>query len=82
MDIKVAAKETQQRVLDAPSWPNGEHLYNNGLGRLHVAGLLDKVIDGTVYGEKANRWLGWAQAALVATGNETLDAMKDINHRA
>lgn len=82
MNIKIAAKETQKLVLEAPSWPTGYHVKQNGLSRFHVAGLLTAVIDGKVKGEKAHRWLGWSQAALVMTGNATLDDMKDVNHRA
>lgn len=81
MNIIIAAQETKQMVLDAASWPLSKKP-NDSLGRSHIANLLTKIVDGTVKGEKAHRWLGWSQAALVGTGNATLDEMKDINRRA
>jgi len=79
MDIKIAAKETQIQILEVPAWRTTQ---DASLGRLHVSGLLDYIISGKVTGEKANRWLGWAQAALVMTGYKTLADVKDINHKA
>ena len=82
MDIKTAANKMQQLVLDAPMWIQTPHTSANGLGRLHIVNLLEKIIDGSVTGEKAHRWLAWSQAAHTAFGGGTLNQMKDVNHRA
>lgn len=50
-----------------------------GRGVGHQLWLLNEIIDGFVTGEKAHRWLGWAQAALTYEGMLTLDACKHIN---
>jgi hypothetical protein len=44
--------------------------------------MLCKVVDGDITGEKAHRWLGWAQCAVVNSGAATLEDMKKINHAA
>lgn len=57
---------------------------DNGLGYDHIAGMLLRIdqAEGTLepfsYGKKC-RWLGWAQAAVVASGAATLEDMKAIN---
>ena len=79
MDIKIAALRTQEQVktADGANWPDHE-----SLGKKHIIDMLQEVIFGNVSGEKAHRWLGWAQAATVAAGAGTLDDMKNINHKA
>lgn len=52
------------------------------LSRSHVLGMLEKIHSGEIVGDKAHRWLGWAQAAMVAAGITNLADMKDVNHRA
>ncbi|MEW8051292.1 MAG: hypothetical protein AB2754_15900 [Candidatus Thiodiazotropha endolucinida] len=78
MDIKAAAIKTREIVLDAYIWPTKPEK----LGRLHVAWMLDQIESGQVSGEKAHRWLGWAQAAVVHANAGTLDEMKHINKAA
>lgn len=48
-------------------------------GKAHVTDMLHSIEDGTIAGEKAHRWLGWAQCAIVASGGGALDDMKAIS---
>ena len=84
MDVKVAAAEMLKLVIDAPMWisRDSQSAEENGLTRLHIAHLLDKIIDGTVTGDKAHRWLAWSQCAYVAFGGGTLEQMKEVNNNA
>jgi hypothetical protein len=47
----------------------------------HLQNMLETIEAEGIEGEKLGRWLGWAQAAVVAAGLATLDEMKDINVR-
>ncbi len=80
MDIQIAAKQTK-RLINKHShdgWP----ALPSKLGYPHVMWMLDSIQDKCVTGEKAHRWLGWAQCAAVAAGAGTLEDMKNINHKA
>ena len=79
MDIKIAAQETQKIAARVPAWPNLEFIVENGIDRFHVMDMMDKIMNGEVTGEKAHRWLGWAQCAIVCTGASTLKEMIQIN---
>jgi len=59
-------------------WPDAP----SPLSMPHVIGMLESIEKGEIRGEKANRWLGWAQCAVVASGAGTLDEMKVINRSA
>lgn len=48
------------------------------LGREHVVGMLERITPD-FSPSKLGRWLGWAQAAVVASGALTLDDVKRIN---
>jgi hypothetical protein len=41
--------------------------------------MLNQMEEQRVVGEKAHRWLGWAQAAMVGAGIGDLELMKKIN---
>jgi hypothetical protein len=41
--------------------------------------LLTEIENGAVSGEKAHRWLGWAQAVICCRGGASLDELKRIN---
>ena len=45
----------------------------------HLHEMLDAIEQGTVTGEKAHRWLGWAQGVICCCGGATLDQMKEAN---
>lgn len=79
MDIRVAAASTRLTVTasDPSNWPP-----HGPLSQTHVEDMLERIDSGEIAGEKAHRWLGWAQAACVAAGAGTLDDMKEINHDA
>lgn len=48
------------------------------LSYAHLADMRARLEDG-FSGAKLGRWLGWAQAAVVAAGCGTLEEMKQIN---
>ena len=79
MDIRIAARNTRLQLQTRPeaTWPT-----HGALSFSHVQDMLLRVELGELVGEKAHRWLGWAQCATVAAGAGTLDEMKAINHAA
>ena len=48
----------------------------------HAAHMLSQIYWGKVVGNKAHRWLGWAQCLLVMHGLTTLEQMKQANREA
>lgn len=77
MNIQTAAASTIGIAIEGSTWPT-----QGPLSRAHVVSMLERIECGEIAGEKAHRWLGWAQAACVAAGAGTLDDMKEINHAA
>lgn len=79
MDARKAARGTLALLGDCTvgAWP-----VDGPCGKAHVVDMLHAIDGGTIAGEKAQRWLGWAQCAVVASGNGTLDDMKAINAAA
>jgi hypothetical protein len=53
-----------------------------GVSVEHAAWMLYEIINGTVSGRKAHRWLGYAQGILVMSGRLTLEQAKLANKRA
>lgn len=45
----------------------------------HAKWMLERIAVGEIAGDKAQRWLGYAQGMLVAKGYFTLQNMKDFN---
>ena len=74
MNIKTVAKNTNKLVAEI-SMP----LSPESVSKKHVMWMLGEIENGNVVGEKAHRWLGWAQAAAVSRGDATLEEMKMIN---
>lgn len=77
MDIKVAAKNTNKLIAEITMPLSPESMSRN-----HITWMLDEIENGNITGEKAHRWLGWAQAAAVSKGGATLEEMKQINFEA
>lgn len=73
-----AATKTRDLILTVlpcdEDWPD-----HPSLSKLHILEILDDIIKGVVFTDKAHRYLGWAQAAVVASTATTLDDMKEIN---
>lgn len=91
MDIIKAAKRTRLLIENCSTldrFPNTSGPLSVGplaIGPLslnHIVMMLQKIELGEVTGEKAHRWLGWAQCATVAGGVGTLETMTDINKLA
>ena len=77
MDIKIAARETA-KLIDK-SYLRRDH---PEIGATHLHGMVRKIQDGIVEGEKAHRWLGWVQACICFGKGATLEQLKEINFRA
>jgi len=75
MNVINAAKAMQRHMHDNMSeWEQGE--YN---GYDHLINMCYKIIDKTVEGDKAHRWLGWVQGCVYCDGTTTLEELKLIN---
>lgn len=60
---------------------NGQMPGSGPLGYPHIYDMYTRIrTDGFSYAKQC-RWLGWAQAAVVASGSATLQDMKDINRK-
>jgi len=78
MKVEIAAFETKELLGDCIS----THRDPRGRSINHAKWMLEGIAWGYVQGEKAHRWLGYAQAIVVEQGFATLDKVKEINHRA
>ncbi len=78
MDIQIAAQKTVELLPEAIKAERNEH----GDTAHHAKWMLVEISEGRVTGEKAHRWLGWAQAAVCFCCHGTLEEMKTINHEA
>ena len=59
---------------------NTESMPDEGeLGYKHLFEMADRILDEDFSDDKLGRWLGWAQAAVVAGTNYTLEDMKMLN---
>ena len=48
----------------------------------HVAWMLGQIIDQEIQGEKAHRWLGYAQGLMVLEGKATMRDFAEVNKEA
>ncbi|MEE9395289.1 MAG: hypothetical protein V3W41_22585 [Planctomycetota bacterium] len=55
---------------------------HTGMGIEHAGWMLTEIGLGNITGEKAHRWLGYAQAIVVNFGYLSLYDCKNINHAA
>lgn len=72
MDIKRAAQRTKDKIKS-----NCIYTSTMGCDKEHLKWMLDGIILGYITGEKAHRWLGWAQAIIVVNLNSNLEEMKE-----
>ncbi len=77
MDIKVAATETAKKISLLNSYGS-----KPGLDKKHIQWMLSGIELGYITGEKAHRWLGWAQCAICVFDNIELDDLKKVNFEA
>tara|TARA_Y100000310_G_C20689941_1_gene821578 strand:+ start:4049 stop:4333 length:285 start_codon:yes stop_codon:yes gene_type:complete len=52
---------------------------NSEFSKDHLYKMVEKIQNGHVSGEKAHRWLGWLQCAVVVFEGATFSEMKLIN---
>ena len=72
-----ALRRTVQRSAEYALGKSEQHLPES-LRATHLVSMLERA-SPAFSGEKLGRWLGWAQAALVAQGGATLEDMKEMN---
>lgn len=77
IDIKDAAFATQLKVWSCSKAAIPEQ--HPAYGLRHVEDMLAAIVKGKVTGDKAHRWLGWAQAVVCIGGGATLGELKKIN---
>lgn len=75
MNPKAVVPQLKDLVEKASKLPASHPEY----GRDHLLHIIREIESGRVSGEKAHRWLGWLQCALVIGGATTLEAMKAAN---
>ena len=75
VNVKLAVNEMYQNIFKIPEG-------DGDFDRAHIIEMADKIRREEIIGEKAHRWLGWIQAALVIAEIHTLQGMKEVNERA
>ena len=73
-----------QRTLDTLNWYHPDHEFtqdNHGCSKEHIHSILEQVICGDVTGNKAHRFIGWAQAVLCMEGFISLDDTRNMNRQ-
>jgi len=76
MDIKKAANATLNKITSKT------YKSKVGCDREHIEWMLDGIILGYITGEKAHRWLGWAQGIICIHESLTLEELKLINYES
>jgi len=71
-----------QKCLDLVDWESTEFVETkHALSARHIQDILEQVYYGKVTGAKANRFIGWAQAALCAEDFLTLNTAREMNRQ-
>ena len=77
MNTMIAARDLWD-LVDRSALPDKHDEY----GKDHLKYMLDKLMTGEIFGEKAHRWIGWVQGCICMGGGATLEEMKRINKMA
>lgn len=81
MNIVAASKVTLKYAEnEIEEGYNDSEFKSSALQVPHQIKLLNRIIDREVEGEKAHRWLGWAQCALAANEIGDLNVFRAINY--
>lgn len=81
MDTKLAARETLKLMVGSGApWPRVEG--KEEINPAHIMRMLEQVESGEIWGEKAHRWVGYAQGVLLCKTDLTLEDVKYVNHNA
>jgi hypothetical protein len=75
MNTKRVAEIMIPLILGTNGLPKTHHEY----GKTHLIEMCLKIYDGSVFGDQANRWIGWIQAAICIAGGITVEKLKEIN---
>lgn len=75
---QIAARRLLDELFDAPKGERDPEGRSEG----HIIFMLEEIADSRVTGEKAHRWLGYAQGIMVLSGTATLEEMKELNRKA
>lgn len=77
MDVRVAARNMLTLLDKSEEWRGTDSKREeHGMGIPHALFLLNCVAEGVTTGEKAHRWLAWAQCILVYEKVADLSACK------
>lgn len=79
MNIRTAAEDTRKLINGSDGLKRFDETHTS---KDHLHMMTGKIILGEVTGEKAHRWLGWAQACIVMGGGATVEDMKLVNKQA
>lgn len=89
MDVVVAAQNTVDTVKKRATVPDyferiiaSPRRSDRGTGLEHSVWMLQQIATGAVTGEKAHRWLGYAQGVLCEAGFINLQDAKQANYRS
>jgi len=83
MDIVAAARATEKYAKNVceDGYPDvGVDFKSSSLQIPHQLDALQKIIQGEIEGEKAHRWFGWVQCALVVNGVGDMNVFAAINY--
>lgn len=76
MDVKQASKSMRPYLVKCKNTPMEG---GDATSVEHLAAMLTSIETGSVSGEKAHRWLGWAQGVICCRGGATLEELKNSN---
>ena len=75
------AQRIAQTTLDFVDWTCFSN-DKDGCDMFHIIEILQQVADGEVTGDKAHRFIGWAQAVLCMENKLPLEWARKLNKRA
>lgn len=77
------AQRIARATIDAVQFPGLIFCSDeDGLNEQHIYNILQQVEAGEVTGDKAHRFIGWAQAVICTEGLLTLMELRDLNRSA
>ena len=77
MNTMIAARDLWD-LVDKSELPDEHPEY----GKDHLKYMLDRLMEGEVFGEKAHRWIGWVQGCICMGKGASLEELKWINKSA
>jgi hypothetical protein len=82
MDVVSAATKLMVVIRDSMETQYVACRSETGTGMPHYLWMLRGITNGYIQHEKAHRWLGYVQGALVSRNIVSLNDMKQLNHES